>query len=99
MQIAKIENNEIVAVGEHTQLFPNTSFPHEGANDDFLVENGCVKVVSYIPHNPQTEQLEASSVYLKDGIVYTVKIVEKLVEKVTITEPVTIAETGSATVI
>lgn len=99
MQIAKIENNEIVAVGEHTQLFPNTSFPHEGANDDFLVENGCVKVVDYIQHNPLTEQLQASSVYLKDGLVYTVKVVERVIEEVTITEPITIAETGSATVI
>ena len=84
MQIAKIENNEIVATGEHTQLFPNTSFPHEGPDDNFLVENNCVKMFSHIPHDPLTEQLQASPVYLKDGAVYTV-VVQPKIEEIVVT--------------
>lgn len=97
MQIAKIENDEVIATGEHTQLFPETSFPHEGPNDEFLTENGCLPVLSYIPHNVETEELKASSVYIKDGAVYTVTV-EPKTESVVLDEVISITSTADSVI-
>ena len=43
MNIAKLENGQII-VGNYKDLFPNTSFPVTGPNDDFFTENNCLKV-------------------------------------------------------
>lgn len=76
MLIAKLDNGAIT-VGDYRELFPNTSFPVTGPNDDFYGENGCAKVSTFKPHDRETQMLTGCDPYLEDGIVYTVEVVAK----------------------
>ncbi len=75
MQVAKIENGEIVQVGHHREIFPNTSFPEAGPTDSFLTAHGAVKVSMWLDHDQETEVLESTTPYLLDGKAYLVKVV------------------------
>ena len=41
MQIAKIKDNAVEKIGEHTDLFPNVSFPASGPTSDWMTEKLC----------------------------------------------------------
>ena len=73
MNIAKIDNGSIT-VGDYKELFPNTSFPVTGPNDDFYNENGCLKVSVFKEHDRATQMLVGCDPYEKNGIVYTVEV-------------------------
>ena len=73
MNIAKLENGTIT-VGHYRDLFPNTSFPISGPNDDFFTENSCLKVSQFKTHDRATEMLVGCDPYEENGIVYTVTV-------------------------
>lgn len=73
MNIAKLENGQII-VGNYKELFPNTSFPISGPNDDFFIENNCLKVSVFKEHDRNTEMLVGCNPYEENGIVYTVEV-------------------------
>jgi len=73
MNIAKLENGTIT-VGHYRDLFPNTSFPLTGPNDDFFTENGCLKVSIFKEHDRATQMLVGCDPYVEDGVVYTVEV-------------------------
>jgi hypothetical protein len=73
MDIAKLDNGNIV-VGNYKELFPNTSFPVSGPNDDFFTENGCLKVSVFKEHDRNTEMLVGCEPYEENGMVYTVEV-------------------------
>ena len=73
MNIAKLENGQII-VGNYKDLFPNTSFPVTGPNDDFFTENNCLKVSVFKEHDRNTEMLVGCDPYEENGIVYTVEV-------------------------
>ena len=73
MDIAKLENGTIT-VGDYRELFPNTSFPVTGPNDDFFAENECLKVSSFKAHDRATEMLVGCTPYEENGMVYTVTV-------------------------
>jgi hypothetical protein len=73
MNIAKIDNGNIV-VGDYKELFPNTSFPVTGPNDDFFTENNCLKVSQFKAHDRATEMLVGCDPYEENGVVYTVEV-------------------------
>ncbi len=73
MDIAKLDNGNIV-VGNYKELFPNTSFPITGPNDDFFTENNCLKVSQFKAHDRATEMLVGCNPYEENGIVYTVTV-------------------------
>jgi hypothetical protein len=75
MQIAKVTNGVVGQVGEHTALFPNTSFAGD-PNPEFLLEHDCLRVFSWLPHDPDTHKLIAVSPYIDSGSVYTVETLE-----------------------
>ena len=77
MDIAKLENGSIT-VGDYRELFPNTSFPVTGPNDDFYAENGCLKVSIFKEHDRATQMLVGCEPYEENGMVYTVTIQDKL---------------------
>lgn len=61
--------------GEASELWPETSFPPEGPNQDWLTEADAALVNEYLQHNGATEQLESVTPYLADdGIVYNVVV-------------------------
>lgn len=76
MNIAKLENGTIT-VGHYRDLFPNTSFPVSGPNDDFFTENGCLKVSVFKQHDKATQMLVSCEPYVEDSIVYTVTVTAK----------------------
>jgi hypothetical protein len=73
MDIAKIDNGNIV-VGDYKELFPNTSFPVTGPNDDFFTENGCLKVSVFKEHDRATQMLVGCDPYIEGDVVYTVRV-------------------------
>ena len=73
MDIAKLDNGNIV-VGNYKELFPNTSFPITGPNDDFFTENNCLKVSQFKTHDRVTEMLVGCDPYEENGVVYTVEV-------------------------
>lgn len=76
MDIAKLENGSIT-VGDYRELFPNTSFPVTGPNDDFYAENSCLKVSIFKEHDRNTQMLVGCDPYEENGMVYTVTIQDK----------------------
>ena len=76
MDIAKLENGSIT-IGDYRELFPNTSFPVTGPNDDFYAENGCLKVSIFKEHDRNTQMLVGCDPYEENGMVYTVTIQDK----------------------
>lgn len=86
MNIAKLENGNIT-VGDYRELFPSTSFPITGPNDDFYTENGCLKVSMFKEHDRATQMLVGCGAYIEDGVVYTVEVQTRpdpVVETITI---------------
>ena len=86
MNIAKLENG-IITVGHYRDLFPNTSFPVTGPNDDFFTENGCLKVSIFKEHDRATQMLVGCDPYVENGMVYTVEVQTRpdpVVETITI---------------
>jgi hypothetical protein len=73
MDIAKLENGNIT-VGDYKELFPNTSFPLTGPDDNFFTENGCLKVSMFKEHDRATQMLVGCGAYLENGMVYTVEV-------------------------
>jgi hypothetical protein len=71
---AKIVEDRIDRYGPAEIVFPNTSFPMTGPDDEFLAENNAVRVVSNIEHNSATHKLEFVEPYILDGNVYHVKL-------------------------
>lgn len=85
MLIAKIQNNLIVEIAEHTAMFPNHSFPVGGPNADFLTEVSCKEVKTFKDFDIHTQRMVNVTPYMEGNFVYTVAIenlsVEELAEK------------------
>ena len=74
MQIAIIQNGVVTQIGEYQFLFPNTSFPSAGPNDDFLVENNVKKVNLFKPYDRATKKLVSVDPYEDGEFVYVVEV-------------------------
>ena len=76
MKIAIIENNIITAHGEHTEVFPNVSFPKEGLDLMWAQERNAYQIQSDKSHLP-TEKLTSVEPYIENGVVYDVIVENK----------------------
>lgn len=76
MKIAKINGLQIEQIGTIQEFFPNTSFVKDVVPDDFLAQNGCVKVVETLEFDVSTHKLSSVQPYIKNNIVYTVECIE-----------------------
>ena len=74
MQIAKIKDNKVEAIGEHRALFPNTSFPASGPPADWMTQNSVLPVTVFRPYNGLTEKSTSVDPSIADGVVYLHKI-------------------------
>lgn len=89
MFIAKVVDNQIV-IGDYRELFPNTSFPLSGPNDDFYADMGAYKIKHDKPCN-DLQMLVQCEPYVEGEFVYTVRVETRPEqETVTETEPVII---------
>lgn len=68
-------------VADYRDVFRNTSFPSNGPSDEFLAENGVVKVNLFLPHDKMTEKLVSCPPYVRDGWAYTVEVQPKTQEE------------------
>ena len=75
MKIARLNGSTIVAVGDHTALFPNTRFYGKKPDEHWLTNNSCAEVVVFLSYDPATQKNESVTPYLLDGKVYTRRVV------------------------
>lgn len=94
MEIAKIEDGTIT-VGHYRSLFPNTSFSTNGPDADWLVQNNCLGVTVFKPHNRQTQKLVSCDPYIEDNQVFTVRVEDKTEEEMS--PPVSNSESSAQT--
>jgi len=74
MQIAIIKDNKVESMGEHTELFPNVSFPATGPSSDWMTENSVMFVYMSRPYDRMTQKSTNVDPYIEDNIVYLHKI-------------------------
>lgn len=80
MEIALIENGNIINIGDYHNVFPNTSFTSDGPTDQFLLENNAKRLNRFKPFDRLTEYLATVTPYIEGDWVYTV-VVEPLTTK------------------
>ena len=80
MLIAKVTDGAVIDVADYRSMFPNTSFA-KGPNDQFLAENGCMKVSAFVDHDRATQRLQSCDPYIQDDTVYTMQAVDKTAEE------------------
>jgi hypothetical protein len=76
MKIAIIENNQILSHGEHTEVFPNVSFPPEGLNLMWAQERNAYQIQSERTRLP-TQKLTSVEPYIEGGVVFDVIVEAK----------------------
>ena len=74
MQIAKIKDNAVEKIGEHTDLFPNVSFPASGPTSDWMTENSVMPVTMSRSYDRMTQKSTSVDPYIEDNVVYLHKI-------------------------
>lgn len=74
MQLARIVNGTVSAVGDYRSLFPQTSFSESGPTQSFLSENGCLPVSAWKQHDKATQKLVAVAPYIEGEQVFTVQV-------------------------
>jgi len=89
MLIAKIENGQVVDVSDYQSMYPDTSFPSSGPNEQFMVENNCMYVNTYLDYDPSTQYLESVPPYILIADpaqplnwVYTIKVAQLTPEQI-----------------
>ena len=74
MKIAIIDGSTVKQVGQHTALFPNTSFTRFGPTDSFLSENNCKKVAD-VTYNQATQKINAVTPFIDGDFVKEYEVV------------------------
>lgn len=77
MLIGIIKDTGTIITGDYKKLFPKTSFPATGPNDEFLAENNAKRVSVFKPHDRDTEKLVACEPYVEGDFIYTVEVANK----------------------
>jgi hypothetical protein len=74
MEIALIQDNAIVSIGDYRTVFSNTSFTSDGPTDEFLLANNAKRVNLYKDYDSLTECLETVEPYVEGDWVYRVSV-------------------------
>ena len=82
MNIAIVVNNGIQAHGDIRVLFPNSSFPSSGPEQQWMDDNNIKAVTYWKSYNPLTEKLVPCDLYLEDGEVYAVAVEDQTAEEI-----------------
>jgi hypothetical protein len=93
MMIAQLSGSTIVAVGDHTALFPNTRFYKGGPDSTWMANHSCVDVVKYLAYDRATQKSEVVTPYLLDGKVYTRRVTDMTSDE----QAAVVAATNAAT--
>jgi hypothetical protein len=74
MNIALIDGDTVVRVGDYRSLFPHTSFGSNGPSDEFLTDNSAKRVNLFRPYDRATQKLVACDPVIEGDWVYTVAV-------------------------
>lgn len=74
MEIALIENGNIINIGDYRDVFPNTSFTSDGPTNEFLLENNAKQLNRFKPFDRLTEYLATVTPYIEGDWVYVVAV-------------------------
>lgn len=77
MFVARVVNDSVTEVADYRSLFPNTSFTPSGPDDEFLAQNGCMRLVNDKVYDFSTQKLVGTTPYVDGGVVYTVVVEPK----------------------
>jgi hypothetical protein len=83
MDIAIIQDNQVVEIGHYKKLFPATSFPPTGPDASFMEANSALGVTIWKPHDKATQKLIPVAPYIEDNQVFTVEVADKTAEELT----------------
>jgi len=64
MLIAIVNGQTVEQVGNYQVLFPNTSFPASGPDAEWMAENSCMYVNTYLPYDQSTQVLTQVAPYI-----------------------------------
>jgi hypothetical protein len=82
MDIAIIQDGQVVEIGHYKKLFPATAFPTTGPDAIFMNDNSALGVTIWKPHDSATQKLITVEPYIEDGQVFTVEVVDKTEEDI-----------------
>jgi len=74
MNIALIDGDTVVRVGDYRSLFPHTSFGSNGPSDEFLADNSAKRVNLFRPYDKATQKLVGCDPVIEGDWVYTVAV-------------------------
>jgi hypothetical protein len=83
MDIAIIQDDQVVEIGHYKKLFPATSFPTTGPDASFMEANSALGVTIWKPHDKATQKLIPVAPYIEDNQVFTVEVADKTEEELT----------------
>lgn len=76
MLIAKVENNQVMEIGDYRDLLPHVSHPTSGPDFSYLNSIGWYQVNVFKSYDRQTHKLVNTTPYFEDSFVYTVAVEE-----------------------
>jgi hypothetical protein len=82
MEIALIQDDQIIEIGHYKKVFPYTSFPTTGPDADFMSANNALGVTVWKPHDKATQKLISCEPYIEDNQVFTVSVLDKTEEDI-----------------
>lgn len=83
MFVAKVIDGQIADTGKLAEMYPNTSFPANGASDQWMAANSIQVVKGYRDYDKATQKLTKVDPYVEDGVVYDVKVESMTTEEAT----------------
>jgi len=83
MFVAKVIDGQIANTGKLAEMYPNTSFPANGASDEWMTDNNIQVVKGYRDYDKATQKLTKVTPYLDSGVVYDVKVEAMTTEEAT----------------
>ena len=76
MYYAILDGETVKRSGTLNTLFPNSSFPLSGPNEEFKEENNLVEVLEYLEHDSEKQKMIFCDPYFLEGSVYRVELVD-----------------------
>jgi hypothetical protein len=93
MFIAKVIDDKVV-IADYRELFPNTSFPLSGPNDDFYADMGAYKVKHDKPCSG-SQMLVQCEPYVEGDFVYVVRVETRPEQEIVIEHETVIIDLGN----
>lgn len=76
MLVAKIIDGAVVDVADYRAMFISNVFPDSGPTDEWMAENGVMRVNVWRDHDPETQKLIACDPVIEGDWVYTVAVAQ-----------------------